>query len=273
MQEQILIEIIADLISAFILALVGFGIYFLFYLKERQSLLRFFGVTQKLPRLRIYLSRMEIKPGGTVGFEPITKGYSGPSISEIEYEAAMLIRNRLRSSLLGLLPKRIQYWLGQHHITLLTLDPPIDASPQALGDLALDNRVTLGSNIYNLYSKYYLERQAGYFYFDKNDNGERVVRIRSEGLSNIEIPGRSTGKELGIIQRIVDSEYGNTVFICAGLGASATYGSARYLVANWKKLYQKYRDAEFGICLAFPHQPSDSEVVVDPIVVYEAHES
>jgi hypothetical protein len=268
MFEQIVIEVIASLISAIILAVLGFGIYLAFYLKERQGLLRFFGVSKKLPRLRIYLSRMEIKPGGTVGFEPVSQGYSGPSISEVEYEGALLIRNRLRSTLVALLPKRVQYWLGQHHITLLTLDPPVDVCPQALGDLALDNRVTLGSSIYNLYSKHYLEYPCSQFYFFKTNNGERVIRIRSRGLKDVEIPGRSAERELGVIQRIIDSAHGNTVFICAGLGASATYGCARYLIENWKKLFRKYGDTEFGICLAFPQQPPDSEIVVDPIVVY-----
>lgn len=270
MFEQIVIEIIANLISALFLAVLGFAIYLVFHLKERQGLLRFFGVTGNLPRLRIYLSRMEIKPGGTVGFEPVSQGYSGPSISEVEYEGALLIRNKLRSTLIALLPKRFQHWLGQHHVTLLTLDPPIDACPQALGDLSSNNLVTLGSSVYNLYSKHYLEHPSSQFYFDKNNIGERVVRI-CRGLRGVEIPGRSFGQELGIIQRIVDSAHGNTVFICAGLGASASYGSARYLIDNWKKLFRKYGDKEFGICLAFPQQPPDSEVVIDPVVIHEVH--
>ena len=75
--------------------------------------------------------------------------------------------------------------------------------------------------------------------------------------------------ELAFIQRINDVEYGNTVFICAGLGSSATYGSARYLAENWGRLQRKYRDGEFGICLKFPGQDPNDEFVVQPEVIHE----
>lgn len=269
MFESVIANVIANLITAFILAVLGVSTYIILFITERQQLLRFLGITNKLPRLRVYLSRMEIKPGGTVGFEPLTYGYAGPSISKIEYEGALLVRNLVSSRPLAILPKRIRGWLSQQYVTLITIDPTIDVSPQTMDEVSFDNLVLLGSNVYNLVSKHYLEHPSCNFYFVKNEQGERVIKIREGGLKDVQIPGRSSGRELAIVQRINDMEHGNTVFICAGLGSSATYGSVRYLVENWKELQRKYKQNEFAICLAFPQQPSDGEIVVHPTVAYE----
>lgn len=270
MLYDVWVSVIANVITALIFAVLGISSYLAIFVTERQRLLRFFGVSNTLPRVRFYLSRMEIKPGGTVGFEPISKGYGGPSINKIEFEGALLVRNQLRSATLALLPKRLQDWLGQQHVSLIALDPTIDISPQDLSNVAFDNMVILGSSIYNLVAKHYLEHPSCHFCFAKKDNGERVIKIKAGGLKDVEIPGRSSGRDLAILQRINDKEHGNTVFLCSGLGASATFGSVRYLAENWKELYRKYKGAEFALCLAFPNQAFDSEAVVNPVIVYEA---
>lgn len=269
MLQDLWVNVIANLIATLIFAILGLASYVAIFVTERQGLLRFFGVSNKLPRVHIYLSRLEIKPGGTVGFEPITKGYSGPSINKIEFEGALLIRNQLRSATLALLPKKLRDWLSQQHVSLIALDPAIDTSPQDLRSVAFDNMVVLGSSIYNRVAKRYLEDPSCHFCFAQKDDGERVIKIKAGGLKDVEIPGRSSGRDLAILQRIYDKEHGNTVFLCSGLGASATFGSVRYLAENWKELYRKYECAEFALCLAFPGQAYDSEAVVNPVIVYE----
>jgi hypothetical protein len=72
--QPIVVSVIANLVAAVILALLGIGTYFLVFLIDRRQLLRFFGISRKLPRMRFYLSRLEIKPGGTIGFEPLKAG-------------------------------------------------------------------------------------------------------------------------------------------------------------------------------------------------------
>jgi len=276
MVEEVVINVVADLIVALLFLLLAIGTYIVFYFTDRRRLLRFFGISNELPRLRIYVSRMEIRRGGSRGFKPIAEGYSGPAISKIEYEAALLVRDLLQSRFLAFSPKRLQGWLRQQYFTFISVDPQIHIAPKGLKTVTFDNMILLGSSAYNLISNYYLEEhQSGHFCFVKAIHGEHeehALKIRAGGLNGIQVPGRSYEQELGIIQRINDSDHGNTVFICAGLGSTATYGSARYLVDNWRNLQSQYNDEEFAICLAFPAQPPDSEtsdVVVNPIVIYE----
>src|SRR5262245_50834898 len=95
--NEVAVNTIANLVAALIIALLGVGTYLLVVISERKKIFRFFGVSGKLPSVRIYVSRLEIKPGGTVGFEPIKAGYHGPSISKIEYEGALLLCRKLSS--------------------------------------------------------------------------------------------------------------------------------------------------------------------------------
>ena len=181
----------------------------------------------------------------------------------------MLIRDTFRSRLFARLPEGFQGWLAQRSVALVDLDPEIDVSPKNPDEIPNDNLVLLGTGIYNLGSQIYLNHSSSYFEYTKNDKGERIFRIRTKGLEGVEIPGRSIDRELGIIQRINDHNHNRVIFICAGLGASATHGCAKYLIDNWQDLNQKYKHNEFGICLAFSGQTYNSDDVVNPKIVYE----
>ena len=267
--EQVTINVIANIASSIILLLFASIVYFFVYLRERQQLLRFFGVDKRHKNIRIYVTRMEIQPRGALGFEPVSKGYTGPAIAKVDYDGAMIIRNLLHSMSFSFLPQGIQDWLGDQNLALLAIDPTVDVSPLSLEAIKDANIITLGTGIYNIVSKHYLEHPSCHFIFTKNEQGERVIKIRQGGLKDVEIPGRSENRELGIIQRINDSREHNTIFVCAGLGLSATYGCSRFLVEKWKDIQRKYRNNEFSLCLAFPQQDEDSETVVNPIIVYE----
>jgi hypothetical protein len=65
MYGSILAGIIANLITAVLYALVGISIYFVFFVMGRRRIFHFFGISNRLPTLRVYLSHMEIKRGGT----------------------------------------------------------------------------------------------------------------------------------------------------------------------------------------------------------------
>ncbi len=263
-------RVLSDLISALILGLAGGALYLLLYFTERQRLLHFFGVRSSMPRLRIYVSRLQIKPKGTEGFEPLTNGYSGPSITKLEYDGALLVRDLVRSSILGTLPERLSGWLGHHHVGFQTLDATVDVCPRELGNVDFgSNLVVLGTGIYNLVAKHYLDHERCQFAFTKNEQGERVIRVRQGGLRDVAIPGRSSGREIAVLQRINDEQHGSSSFLCAGLGSSATYGCARYLVQHWHELLRRYGDREFAVFLAFPGQQPDAEAVVDPLVIFE----
>lgn len=269
MFEDILKNVAANLVTAFILAVLGLITFGVVYIIERERLLRFFGITNRLPELRIYVSRLEIKPAGTEGFMPISVGYTGPSISKIEYEAALLVRSLVRSRSLALIPRTLRDWLGQQNVSIRELDPSIDISPRSIEEVASDNLIVLGSPVYNNVSKHYFEKSSCRFIYGKDASGERGFKLRMSGIEDTPIQGRSAGRELAVLQRFNDPRHGNSVFVCAGLGGEATYGSVRYLVDNWKTLHRKYGEREFAICLAFPGQQSGGGPVVEPIIVLE----
>lgn len=266
--------VIENLLAAGIVAILGLASYTAVVIAERQRLLRFFGVSNRTPRIRFYLSRLKVLPGGTLGSEPITEGYKGIAINKIEYDGALLIRGLLSSSTLASFPKSFRDWLGRQHATLLLLDPKIAVSPQNQADISFENMVILGSGVYNLVAKYYLEHPSCcHFQFDKTSEGERGISIIDWKLGREKkkqpIPGREQKRELAILQRINDIEHQTSAFLCCGIGSSATYGTARYLAENWNSLYQQHGCEEFGILLGFPNQLPDSEQVVEPEVLEE----
>ena len=223
------------------------------------------------------MSRLTIKPRGTSAIEYVEKGYSGPAITKLEYDGALLIQNELKSRLLALLPTNLQDWIGQQNIELKTIDVPIKLSSlQPINDQVFNNNlIIIGSGIYNSLSHYYLneyfqnhsQHYSRYFYHEKDNQGKRVIGIYQRGINNAPIEGRDQNNEPAFILRIKDLDHNNiNVFICGGLGSSATYGSVRYLAKNWKRLQEKFQNKEFGIALVFPKQEPDGEFVQEPIV-------
>ncbi|MBP0015918.1 MAG: hypothetical protein J7540_07320 [Roseofilum sp. SID2] len=270
--QALLLSIFANMISAMILGLAGFIAYGYLYLKNRKEVLNFFGVTSTNPRICIYVSNLNIKSGGTSGIELIEKGYSGSAITKLEYEGALLLQGELKAKPLVLLAKEIQNWLGSKILELRTIDAPIEVSPTK-DPIFKQNLIILGTGIYNSLSHYYLRnyfpRHSNdydfYFYHTKDNEGRRVIGIRQKGLKDTHIDeGREINAEPGFIQRFRDIDRDINIFICAGLGSSATFGTARYLAENWRDLQQQFGDHDFGIGLLFHNQNPDDESVKHP---------
>lgn len=150
MFQEVMVNVVANIIAASVLTVIGVSTFVVYFVLNRQKLLRFLGISRRNPHLSIVVSRLEIKPNGTTGFEPLTKGFYGPGIIRIEYKGALLVRDMLRSSLLARLPKGFQGWLRRRYVALAHIDPPIDVSPQTLDEVPSDNLILLGSGIYNI---------------------------------------------------------------------------------------------------------------------------
>ncbi|NJM69023.1 MAG: hypothetical protein HC862_01705 [Scytonema sp. RU_4_4] len=274
--QDFLINLASEIVAALIFALIGIIIYISLYWKNRRGILRFFGIGNSRPSICVYMSRLTIKSGGTEAIEYVERGYSGAAITKLEYDGALLIQNELKSRLLALLPTKVQDWLGEESIELKTIDVPIKLSSLRPIDDGVfrDNLILIGTGIYNSLSHHYLndyfkkysQRYSCYFFHEKDDKGQRVIGINRKGIKNAPIEGRDKGNEPGFILRIIDVDYKISVFICGGLGSSATYGSARYLAKNWKSLQKEFQNKEFGIALIFPNQEPDGEFVQKPIV-------
>lgn len=283
--QSIFYSIFADFIWTLLLAAFGFAIYIFFYWKNRRDKLNFFGISRSKIDAKIYVSRIEIKPNGTEGHIPIDRGFIGPSISKLEYEAGLIIQEELESKTIALLPKKFRDWLGNNSVTLKTLKIPIEITPETkqqenIKDYLNTHLFILGSSMYNLPSKYYLEQYLPkksdmYCFYENNHDGERIIGIRfinNKGYEDLHFKGRSQGRELGFIHRFKDKDTGMTVFLCVGHGSSATYGSIRYLINKWPELYLKYKkQEEFIVCLAFEGQEPNvinPEFVLEPEVIW-----
>jgi len=279
--QAFLLNVSENLVSTLILALLGYIAYTYLYWKNRKEILHFFGIRNNCPNLCIYVSSLNIKPGGTSGIEAINKGYIGPAITKLEYDGALLVQSGLKAKPLALLPKTLQDWLGQGNIELRTIDVPIKISPRSTTNtdpIFNENLVILGSSIYNSLSHYYLNEYfkkhsdiyPWYFYFAKNNAGQRIIGIHRKGFEDSPIDeGRDNRVEPAVVMRINDIDRNITVFICAGIGSSATFGSARYLAEHWRDLQRIYSNDEFGILLLFRDQDPDAESVGKPEVFDE----
>ena len=250
-----------------------------FYWRNRKEKLSFFGITQKNPEISLYLSRLEVKRQGTEGLIPIDRGFMGPAIIKIENDAALCVKEELEQKILAVLPKSILVWLGKQNLSLRSLKVPINIGPPKSAESSIHeylntNLILLGSKMYNLLSKYYLEdylprKSSCYCYYEKNKEGERIIGVRyRNGIEDMPLRGRSHGREIGFIHRFKDTESGINVFLCIGHGSSATHGSVKYLLENWRDLNKAYGSNDFIICFAFRGQVANQEPIVKPEIIW-----
>lgn len=274
------INVLVEIVATLVIALGGFVTYAYIYWKSRKKILHFFGIKSSKPNICVCVSALNIKPGGSVGIEPVVTGYVGTATTKLEYEGALSIQKVLKAQPFVLLPRTLQDWLGQKNIELRNVDIPIKLSPpesKTLDPEFNSNLIVLGTGVYNSLSHYYLKEYFArhtdlypwHFYHEKNQQGQRVIGIRRRDLEDSPVTGRTNRIEPAFIQRIYDVDRKITVFVCAGLGSSATFGSARYLSENWRYLQRTFGDEEFGIGLLFYNQDPDKEFVNEPTVYYE----
>lgn len=267
-------NIAANVITASIFTVLGATAFIWLSVTQRRRLFRFFGVGRGTLDVRMYLSRLQVKPGGTSGTEPITKGYVGPAIVKMEYDAGLLLVDLFQPRALALIPDVLRDLLSTLFATLSEVNTEIEVAPNP-EDFAEDRHlaqplVTCGSAIYNSVSAHFLNRERSFYYFEKNAAGLRVLRARDPNAPDLDVAGRSGGHELACIQRLREPTSDSIVFVCAGLGSGATYGSVEYLVRNWRRLWRRYGDTEFGICLSFATTNYDEIPAVAPKVIHQA---
>ncbi|MEO1378136.1 MAG: hypothetical protein AAFW70_28460, partial [Cyanobacteria bacterium J06635_10] len=206
------------------------------------------------------------------------RGFIGSAIIKLEYDAGILIKQELESKVVAVVPDDLIDWLGNNIITLKNLKIPINASPKKSEKDKVKNYIDtnlflLGSSMYNLPSKYYLEdylpkNADKYCFYEKNDQGIRIIGIRSKSEETI-FHGRSQNKEIGFIHRFKDKNTGMMVFLCVGHGSSATCGCVRYLINQWRFLYSKYKLSEFIICMEFVGQEPNADLIVKPNIIWQ----
>ena len=270
-------EIIANIVVAILTIIIAFLFFFFVYSRERGQILRFFGFQENRSDLVVYVSRLRVQAGGAHGIVPISTGYVGPAITKIEYDGALRVCGSLRSRYIPLIPRNVQDWFNRRFFSLLSLNPDIRISPPEYHGGDVPNVVAIGSPVYNAVTSHYMSGTSSWFVLNNRQvsgGNERIFQVKRGGLAGHDIPGRSAGKEIGTLQRIVAEENNvrRTVFICAGTGTSATFGSVRYLMDHWQELHKKYGREDFAVWLEFrgqsPEPPDDEHVNHPTNIVY-----
>jgi len=264
----------AELIwTAFVVGLaLSVSLYLLY--GNRNARFRFFGLTRRHPSACIFVSNVFVQSASAL--EPVTNGYRGPAISQLEYEAAVQIQKKLTEKPIAVILEPLQNLIDKHICRYRDVEAEIRLSPRPPGDevfttdllersvasnLVDGANIAIGSQIYNSVAKWYLEQYLRdpaeayeeWFSITRNERNERVIaRVNSAG-GNVELP-RIIGDgqdsiEPAFIMRMQHRE--RAVFLCAGITDWATAASVRYLVSQWKFLHKAMRDRDFGVALAF----------------------
>lgn len=118
-----------------------------------------------------------------------------------------------------------------------------------------NSHVVLGGPIANSLTEYLLrERKNIFFDFKilKNEDwpvGGPARIIDKTGQKKLIIKG-SPNHDTGIILKIQNPNFKSKFdFICAGCTDHGTKAAAWYLMNNWKKLFKKFKEQEFGIVI------------------------
>jgi len=237
MIENIFSGVIANVLFAILIILIGWTMYFL---TERRELLNFFGISDT-KRLVIYLSNLRIIKDGSIGIDDRPRSYQGATVVYNEQAVATKFKesfNYLVPSLSDS-PSFLSKILFAD-IRIISMPSPLDESDIE----AVSSIITLGSPGYNIVSLMVEKNRNSAVRFT-NDNRE----IQVSSIPNLKNPVN------GFIQRLIikKDNKNRCLFYVAGPYEQGTIGAAYYLVNNWKALRKKYKDNEsFVIVLGFP---------------------
>jgi hypothetical protein len=229
--------------------------------------------------IRVFLSRLDVLPGGSKGTDGVLAlGFTGPALMQLEYEGALLIQRLVRERFVDVMPRLIRALIRRSNPYLTEVDFLIDVAPDERSFLSLldngaDSNIFLGSDVYShavrrvyrdesTFIRFVAESTGENFDAGKDASEEPTFAVRTADLW-YPVPARSIGREVGTIQRVT-LKTGRRVLMCAGISASATYGSARFFYENWRALHQRFGGDDFLVVLAFRDQEPDTHAVHPP---------
>jgi len=272
-------NVFASCVYTLLVAAVVLGASGLLLSRQRKQLFAMLGLDGKDPVLRLYLSRLDVLPGGSRGTDGrLASGFVGPALMQLEYRGARAICRLLEEPFLDILPDAVRRLLEGRGRYLADVDVNIDVSPASeqrrlLQDRGSDAVVLLGSDVYSTVVRDIYEGAVSFVRFVAEDSGSPFDASDSNhgdptfaiSLDNgwHTIPARSGSRELGTVQRVTLPS-GRRVLMCAGVSASATQGSAEYFARRWSSLREEFGDDDFLVVLSFASQEADSPVVTHP---------
>jgi hypothetical protein len=269
------------------------------YFKERRRLFKFFGIHNETPNVSIFVSNMFIKPSGTLALERTTNGYTGRSISLLEYDVALALQAELSQKPIIGIPGKLQDAIGQQVFDIKKTRVTVSVSPRWLPDQHEipqmvaegdydehwkktrdrmeslvhqdDTVVIIGSSIYNSLSKWYLDnffpqKDSGYdsrFWFGKKDDTRLMYWMQPpHGIQPSHEPQELRPNTDGTREPglILKFKHGQkTVLVCAGISGWATASTALFLLDYWHVLSETIEEQSFGIVVSC-FRPTDFNI-------------
>jgi hypothetical protein len=248
--------------------------------KELRHKSDFFGTTVN-KQIHIYLSSVELSNAEVIAHSGIRDKFSGKVLMEKEFRIIPEIVSLFPSGLLskGLFSGIMEAFSSISGSYFLFKNPSISYIPSPKQDdsgiLSLlpsqSTVICIGSPIYNSITRYYQNHEPPSFIVkkDKLKGLCEIQLIRNGSVENITTRSFDGGDiDIGSLVKVRDKN-GNTVFIAGGLGVNATCAAIVYLKNNWRELYSKYRDRDFGVLIKCPHINKDSNGYIKPILVFD----
>lgn len=220
---DIFINIVSNILTIPVVVFVGVLLY---HLTGRAKLLAFFNL-KKNKRIILYLSNLQVQPGGAVGTDGIPRSYGGEAIPLNEANLIQLFQ-RLFNFIVPSLKSQpgILQWLLISDVLVEAIISPRDENQIE----KTSTFISMGSPGYNSASKYIEDKFNPLCKF-ANDNAAFKVQ-------GIDIPINDL--QCSFVQKSVNSQSGQVAYYVAGMSALGTTGAAQFLATNWNHLSRKY---------------------------------
>lgn len=209
--------VLSSAVFLLLLLLLGGG----WYLWRRRVLLDLFQVS-KSKQLLIYVSRIEVVRGGSVGVDGAVRGFYGPTLTAAEAGAATLLARIFEYIIPGM---ESQPGLLN---TLFTRDicVTVQPCPQSANDIPSDVPVvTVGSPGYNTVSAWAQKALNPKVFFSPNNDA--LVTHKQRALAD---------PHTGMVQVLYDQQNDRRVFYVGGTTEIGTRAALVYLAVKWREL-------------------------------------
>ena len=234
----------ADAVFLLILIVLGSG----FYLWGRRKLLGLFGLKAGQP-LTVYLSRVFVISGGSVGPDSRPRSFQGPTVTAAEAQAAAALAQQFSFLVPGLddQPGILRKLTIRDRQILILPSPP--SMREVRDDEVI---VSVGSPGYNAVSAWI------------ESNLRPKVRFAESGDHFVFESGRTSAETRdGFIQILFDDRTKRRFFYVAGLAEAGTSAALLYLARDWKRIASDYANhGQFtAIVRADTHGPTLIETI------------
>jgi len=257
----------SDIIYTVIISILAIIFTAVFVGIGRRRLFSFFSIDRSKPELTIYLSRIDVRPGGTNGTDgPTQVGFVGPALDQMEYLGALEIKKLFLSHLVEAIPRAFKRSLQMKENNLSEVAVQIDATPDEprsieVLDALPSGMVLIGSDVYSHLARAAFNSSATFVHFVSEQSGEPyrsgISKFRDATFSVCTddpqrpwqtISRKNGSSDIGIIQRISLSGK-QPLIMCAGNSSISTHLATLHLCSNWRQYDREFNGDDFLVVL------------------------